>query len=385
MNAKFFLLLILTLFRVALTPALAREPAATLIEIVSVEKSDHIPASCRDIHLDGENLIFSDAVLAAIETSQPRKDIHLGKGISALEDVELAVMNRSVEKCTLWLATTGTPYPADLLPARGESTPAISQLEISADLLKFQNAGTTYQIPAGSEYCLVPIDAKSPDCGLSLFHYGLFPLRDKVSRSITAEVRADSVHQGRFLAPGDRDTYAVQIPQPGMLIVEFDINTSPLMVDIAIKDPDGKEIGSGGAVFSAAQTAYVRLEYSGSGPADYDVGFLFNPDNLPSCRLKTEPTQGETMRAKLQLVNETPAPLSVPVPDAGSVSWEVDGRLWAGAHPGRAVELRLLQPGEEILYQTLLARPEKAAGPITAIVRNAQAEVCRATARLTGE
>lgn len=139
-----------------------------------------------------------------------------------------------------------------------------------------------------------------------------------------------------------------------------DSDAGPGSLDMTIRDAAGLLLGTGGASVTGAGTVDVVFTYRGSGPADFDAGFLFNPDAPLVCMLKLRTGPGHTVEARLRVENRGNKPLMVMALDSGTMGGFVGRRLVAAAEPGRPLIRRLLAPGAGMDYGIRLDLPASA-------------------------
>jgi len=170
-------------------------------------------------------------------------------------------------------------------------------------------------------------------------------------------LQAGDAASGRFLAPGDVAEYRVQVPGPGVLIVELRGEADPQAVAVELRASDGSPLGRTRARLAGAGTVSARLTYRGTGPAAYDVRFLYNPQAPVRCALRVRPAGRGLLEATVEVVNagRTRYPLAEPGP--GTVTWRVGDEVVAGAHPGAPPPMVFLEPGERRHYTARLALP----------------------------
>jgi len=331
----------------------ARPPRLHVVEI-----ADHragAPPLCPGVRLVKGGIALSGQISRAIRAGgSPAVEV-VGR-IRSLAEARHLVLVRAVDGCRLLVAGRRLPAPGRLDAALGRPAGVEGwRTEPDGTALVVAKPRARCRIEPGGGSCLGP--AGRGRCDLRVHYYGVRKVRGTAARRRVRALQAGDAASGRFLAPGDVAEYRVQVPGPGVLIVELRGEADPQAVAVELRASDGSPLGRTRARLAGAGTVSARLTYRGTGPAAYDVRFLYNPQAPVRCALRVRPAGRGLLEATVEVVNagRTRYPLAEPGP--GTVTWRVGDEVVAGAHPGAPPPMVFLEPGERRHYTARLALP----------------------------
>ena len=343
------LLLIICAMLLHTEQAQAREPAAHVVEVTLGEGVP--PPPCEGVAF-GERVLHLDARLYRTQQAGGTRLVLAGD-VPYLEEAGHVVLVRHAEGCTLLAARDALPAPREVIDALGLPLPSFDWGVDAEGRLSVRRAGADCTLSRGG----VTVLAETPAGLVRIADYGILPLYGTRKPLAARAVAVGGTVSGRFAGPGDARSYVLDLPQAGMLVVEYRSTAGPGSVDIEITDKDGRVVGSGGAFFPEPAKVQVMLHYRGTGPAAFDAAFLFNPDRPLRCTLQAAQAAAGAVRVRLRLENSGAAPVMVQQPGPGTVRWYADGRLAGVARPARRAAQRMLAPGEHIDYTAQLVLP----------------------------
>ena len=334
----------------------AREPSAVIIELA---EADGVPPPVCPGLAFHDRVVFLAADLLTAEPREGRAAVSAEPGLEHLEDTGFIVMLRRPRGCRLYLSRRKMAT----LAGRRDLPPGLTGITWRIDgddRLQVDHGKDHRRLAPGEGWCLQPAAEPLQACPLRLHYYGRRPLYQGGPRPPVTAIDIGASVSVPFAGPGDKAFYRLTPSQAGMLVIEYHSKAGPGSLDIAIRGPDERLLGTGGAAIPGPGDVDVALGYRGSGPAPVDVGFLFTPDTPLACKLSLVRLREDpgVIIAHLRLENRGSEPVSVTRPGPGTVRWYVGETLVAAARPGRLPEDRLLAPGAALTYDVGLALPE---------------------------
>ena len=330
--------------------AKAREPAATVVELVLMDGVP--PAPCQGLVLHDRGLYFDAGMIERFARGGDATLV-VEPGLRQLEQTGRIVLVRTDEGCTVFFSGRALPAPKRVAEALAWPLEITGWRADADGMLELKRKGVLCSLSPGAS---LPLGSLS-DNELRLAHYGILPLYFETPSWPLTELSPGPSQSIHFSGSGDEAHYRIMTRQAGMLIVEYRSSSGPGSLDIDIRDAQQQFLGTGSAVLSTPGVLLIRLQYRGAGPADVDVGFLFTPDQPLSCTLEARAVSGAVVAARLYLHNRSSEPLWVTAPGPSSVRWYADARLIGIARPGRLPEQRMLEPGASLEYSARLELP----------------------------
>ncbi len=342
----------------AAAAAWARAPAAHVVELADWREG--FPPPCGLVRLRGRELIATRRFVEAVRAGGGPQ-VQVRGGVRRLEEADRIVIVRDADGCHVLVGRGRLPAPS-----RPEALLDLEtglrdwRAEPSATLV-LARRGAVCRLKRGGGQCLGPPPNPETGCPLRIHYYGILPIFFEDEPGIrpgqARDASAGGSASGRFAGTGDVTLFRVRVPGPGSLLVEYRSDAGPGSIGVDIADARGRSLGSGRVRLRAAGTLLVRLTHLGTGPAAYDVGFLYTPEAPVACSVRVQAPDGRTVAARLEVVNRGSTRHPVAEPDAGTVTWLLDGEVLAGARPGRPPRTVFLEPGERLHHTATLTLP----------------------------
>ena len=336
--------------------AQARLPAAHVVEVADWREG--FPAPCPDAAVRDRSLHVSARLARAVQAGGG-PGVEVVGPLRRLEEATRIVLVRSMEGCRAIVARGKLPGPPRVEAVLGQPLGLRGWRAEPDATLVLSREGAACRVQRGHGACLGVRPTPEQGCPARLHYYGVLPLylegetRDAPPR----EVAAGDAASGRFAGQGDRARYRVRVPGPGSLLVEYRSDAGPGSIGVGIRDGAGRSLGSGMATLHGAGELLVTLTHLGSGPAAYDVGFLFTPERPFACTTRVRPLGGRRVRATVEVTNRGRTRHPAALPGTGTVTWLLEGEVLAGAHPGRPPRTVFLEPGERRSHSVVLELP----------------------------
>ncbi len=340
----------------AATAAQARLPAAHVVEVADWREG--FPAPCPDAVVRERSLHVSARLARAVQAGGG-PGVEVVGAVRRLEEATRLVLVRTLEGCRVIVARGKLPGPPRAeavlggpLGLRGWRAEPDSTLVLSRE-------GAACRLERGHGACLGARPTPEQGCPVRLHYYGVLPLylAEELHEPPPRRVEAGGAASGRFAGQGDRARYRVRVPGPGSLLVEYRSDAGPGSIGIGIRDGAGRSLGSGMVTLRAASELLVTLTHLGSGPAAYDVGFLYTPKRPLACTTRVRALGGRRVQATVEVTNRGRTRHPAALPGTGTVTWLLEGEVLAGAHPGQPPRTVFLEPGERRSHSAVLELP----------------------------
>ncbi len=334
----------------------ARVPAAHVVELADWREG--FPAPCPDAVVRDRSLHVSARLARAVRAGGGR-GVEVVGAVRRLEEATRIVLVRTLEGCRVLVARGKLPGPPRVEAVLGQPLGLRGWRAEPDATLVLSRAGAACRLERGHGACLGARPTPEQGCPVRLHYYGVLPLylAEQVREPPPRDVDAGGAASGRFAGQGDRARYRVRVPGPGSVLVEYRSDAGPGSIGVGIRDGAGRALGSGMATLPGAGELLVTLTHLGSGPAAYDVGFLYTPERPFACTTRVRPLGGRRVRATVEVANRGRTRHPANLPDAGTVTWLLGGEVLAGAHPGRPPRAVFLEPGERRSHSVVLELP----------------------------
>ncbi len=305
-----------------------------VIDIIILSEEGESPAWCESLHITKTTFGYEGKLPDFFNKAKPHSSLDpLSRHLPLTY-----VLVRTEKDCQTFLFEQSIPPLHSFLSHTLFKNPGEIRFIIDSqgDLQLYTSGKKMYEIQPHTPFCLSHIrEESSPSsCTAFLTYYPHLTFTAPFTTSVK-DVTVEDVDSGIFEGPGDIRQYDVFIPKAGTLIVEYVVKKGPSFTALSMETKDLRRAPGGSMTLLHPGHIRVTFTYYGPGPSPYDIGFLFTPDEPLACALKLVSSRDSTLSIRLDVWNTFPEPVQAPLPDVGTIEWYGDGKLIAGAHPGR--------------------------------------------------
>ncbi len=278
------------------SPALARVPAAVVVEIADAETNPSL-YQCKGVSLQDSTVFISKKLGDQVRgTASPEQNIHIETGLTQSEEINSIVLLRSRDACDIFLAAKRLP-PAQTVFSQLNSHDETWSLD-QADAVLHLNAGT-------KSFSLAPekglVTGKEYN-GMRLHNYGRLALWEAAAKKQVEQIGVHGRYVGHFDGPGAEAAFHINIPEAGTLAIAVPTHLQPV-INIMFSRPGRVFSWRTGSRkdFDRPSEGLVLLKYTGFGPADYRLDLSFAARRHGPARLACTLEVGNIVEGKYPL------------------------------------------------------------------------------------